>query len=241
MPSTGQKTISYRALAQKLRFFLAVVKSPVGLALVFLVILSFVFIFWFSPLALNYLQHRFDQRFVFFSLSEPFLAMLKFSIVCLIILFFPLIWLSVVSIIDSLLSLPKGLFFLFLLSGIILFYIGVLFAFFVILPYGVKFLLSFQTESIKPAISLQHFSNFFGFFLLLFGTIFELPLIMLLLTMMKVLNPQKVSKYRKEIFFFIVVLSAIITPTPDAINMSLLAGPLYLLFEVGLFVCKRFV
>jgi sec-independent protein translocase protein TatC len=153
--------------------------------------------------------------------------------------FFPLVWLGVISTLDALLSLPKRLFFLFFIFGVILFYIGVLFAYFVILPYGVQFLLSFQTEEIKPAISLEHFANFFGFFLLLFGAIFELPLMMIFLTMIKVLNPQKLSKYRKEIFFFIVVFSAVITPTPDAINMSLLAIPLYLLFEAGLFLSKR--
>jgi sec-independent protein translocase protein TatC len=204
-----------------------------------LILLSFGLIFWFSPQALNYLQHKFNQRFVFFSLSEPFLAMLKFSVVCLVILFFPLVWLGVISTLDALLSLPKRLFLLFFIFGVILFYIGVLFAYFVILPYGVQFLLSFQTEEIKPAISLEHFANFFGFFLLLFGAIFELPLMMIFLTMIKVLNPQKLSKYRKEIFFFIVVFSAVITPTPDAINMSLLAIPLYLLFETGLFLSKR--
>jgi sec-independent protein translocase protein TatC len=204
-----------------------------------LILLSFGLIFWFSPQALNYLQHKFNQRFVFFSLSEPFLAMLKFSVVCLVIIFFPLVWLGVISTLDALLSLPKRLFFLFFIFGVILFYIGVLFAYFVILPYGVQFLLSFQTEEIKPAISLEHFANFFGFFLLLFGAIFELPLMMIFLTKIKVLNPQKLSKYRKEIFFFIVVFSAVITPTPDAINMSLLAIPLYLLFEAGLFLAKR--
>jgi sec-independent protein translocase protein TatC len=196
-------------------------------------------IFWFSPQALNYLQHKFNQRFVFFSLSEPLLAMLKLSVVCLVIIFFPLVWLGIISTLDALLSLPKRLFFLFFIFGVILFYLGVLFAYFVILPYGVQFLLSFQTEEIKPAISLEHFANFFGFFLLLFGAIFELPLMMIFLTMIRVLNPQKLSKYRKEIFFFIVVFSAVITPTPDAINMSLLAIPLYLLFEAGLFLSKR--
>jgi len=239
MQSTGQEATSYKILAQRIKTLLNLLRSPIGLTLLTLILLSFGLIFWFSPQALNYLQHKFNQRFVFFSLSEPFLAMLKFSVVCLVILFFPLVWLGVISTLDALLSLPKRLFFLFLIFGVILFYIGVLFAYFVILPYGVQFLLSFQTEEIKPAISLEHFANFFGFFLLLFGAIFELPLTMIFLTMIKVLNPQKLSKYRKEIFFFIVVFSAVITPTPDAINMSLLAIPLYLLFEAGLFLSKR--
>jgi sec-independent protein translocase protein TatC len=239
MQSTGQEATSYKILAQRIKTLLNLLKSPIGLTLLTLILLSFGLIFWFSPQALNYLQHKFNQKFVFFSLSEPFLAMLKFSVVCLVILFFPLVWLGVISTLDALLSLPKRLFFLFFIFGVILFYIGVLFAYFVILPYGVQFLLSFQTEEIKPAISLEHFANFFGFFLLLFGAIFELPLMMIFLTMIKVLNPQKLSKYRKEIFFFIVVISAVITPTPDAINMSLLAIPLYLLFEAGLFLSKR--
>ncbi len=239
MQSTGQEATSYKLLAQRIKTLLALLRSSIGLTLLTLILLSFGLIFWFSPQALNYLQHKFNQRFVFFSLSEPFLAMLKFSVVCLVILFFPLVWLGVISALDALLSLPKRLFFLFFIFGGILFYVGILFAYFVILPYGVQFLLSFQTKEIKPAISLEHFANFFAFFLLLFGTIFELPLMMIFLTMIKVLNPKKLSKYRKEIFFFIVVFSAVITPTPDAINMSLLAIPLYLLFEAGLFLSKR--
>jgi sec-independent protein translocase protein TatC len=239
MQSTGQEATSYKLLAQRIKTLLTLLRSPIGLTLLTLILFVFGLIFWFSPQALNYLQHKFNQRFVFFSISEPFLAMLKFSVVCLVILFFPLVWLGVISTLDALLSLPKRLFFLFFIFGLISFYIGVLFAYFVILPYGVQFLLSFQTEEIKPAISLEHFANFFGFFLLLFGAIFEVPLMMVFLTMIKVLNPQKLSKYRKEIFFFIVVFSAVITPTPDAINMSLLAIPLYLLFEAGLFLSKR--
>ena len=239
MQSTGQEATSYKLLAQRIKTLLALLRSSIGLTLLTLILLSFGLIFWFSPQALNYLQHKFNQRFVFFSLSEPFLAMLKFSVVCLVILFFPLVWLGVISALDALLSLPKRLFFLFFIFGVILFYVGILFAYFVILPYGVQFLLSFQTKEIKPAISLEHFANFFAFFLLLFGTIFELPLMMIFLTMIKVLNPKKLSKYRKEISFFIVVFSAVITPTPDAINMSLLAIPLYLLFEAGLFLSKR--
>ena len=239
MQSTGQEATSYKLLAQRIKTLLNLLRSPIGLTLLTLILLSFGLIFWFSPQALNYLQHKFNQRFVFFSLSEPFLAMLKFSVVCLVIIFFPLVWLGVISTLDALLSLPKRLFLLFFIFGVILFYIGVLFAYFVILPYGVQFLLSFQTEEIKPAISLEHFANFFCFFLLLFGAIFDLPLMMIFLTMIKVLNPQKLSKYRKEIFFFIVVFSAVITPTPDAINMSLLAIPLFLLFEAGLFLSKK--
>jgi sec-independent protein translocase protein TatC len=138
MQSTGQEATSYKLLAQRIKTLLSLLRSPIGLTLLTLILLSFGLIFWFSPQALNYLQHKFNQRFVFFSLSETFLAMLKFSVVCLVIIFFPLVWLGVISTLDALLSLSKRLFFLFFIFGVILFYIGVLFAYFVILPYGVS-------------------------------------------------------------------------------------------------------
>jgi sec-independent protein translocase protein TatC len=117
MQSTGQEATSYKLLAQRIKTLLSLLRSPIGLTLLTLILLSFGLIFWFSPQALNYLQHKFNQRFVFFSLSEPFLAMLKFSVVCLVIIFFPLVWLGVISTLDALLSLSKRLFFLFFIFG----------------------------------------------------------------------------------------------------------------------------
>ncbi len=238
MPSIGSETIFYKSLAKKIKKAQGFLKSPWGISLIFLCALLFFLIFWFSPIFLNYLQNRFNQKFVFFNLTEPFMAMVKFSLTCLIILLFPLVWLGVLSLLNSFILLAKKKFLFFYFLGLILFYVGVFFAYFIILPYGVNFLLSFQTEEVKPAISLQHFSNFFSFFLLLFGLIFELPLIMIFLTLMRILSPNHLRRYRKEIFFGIVVFSAVITPTPDAVNMSLLSIPLYFLFELGLILSR---
>lgn len=127
---------------------------------------------------------------------------------------------------------------MFYLLGLGLFYLGVVFAYFITLPYGIRFLLSFRTEKIEPSISLGHFVNFFSFFVIAFGLIFELPLFLTFLSLTKILNPYKITKYRKEIFFGIAVLSAVITPTPDAFNMALLSIPLYVLFELGIFLSR---
>lgn len=229
MPSTSLiKTLKLGYLFLKKR----------GLIFIPIALLLYLFLFFLSPHLLLYLQNKFHQKFVFFSPSEPILALLRFSLTLFILICFPLIYLGLLTLINSLFSLNKKFFLLLYFLGVLFFYLGIAFSYFVTLPYGVKFLISFKTESLEPAISLSHFVNFFSFFLLIFGLIFELPLILSFLILLNIINTAKVSKYRKEIFFFIVVFSAIITPTPDAINMCLLALPLYILFEVGLFLGK---
>lgn len=203
-----------------------------------LALVLYLTIFWYSPQILNYLQIKYQQKFVFFSITEPLISLLKFSFTLFFIMLFPLLYLGLLSLIQSFLSLRKIFFWSAYLLGLLLFYGGILFCYFITLPYGIKFLISFKTESLEPSISLSHFVNFFSFFLLAFGLIFELPLFLALLIILRIINPQRVTRYRKEIFFFTVVFAAIITPTPDAINMALLAIPLYTLFEIGLLLGK---
>lgn len=209
-----------------------------GLFLFPLLFVLYLTLFLLSPEILLYLQKKYQQKFVFFSPSEPLLALLKFSLTLFILLTFPLVYLGLLSLVNSLLLLKKKFLLLLYLLGLIFFYLGVAFSYFITLPYGIKFLISFKTKSLEPAISLAHFVNFFSFFILAFGFIFELPLFLSILILIGIIHPNKLSKCRKEIFFFIVVFSAIITPTPDAINMSLLALPIYLLFELGLILGK---
>ncbi|MGC8871565.1 MAG: twin-arginine translocase subunit TatC [Caldimicrobium sp.] len=201
-------------------------------------LLTYLAIFFYSPQILLYLEKQFQQKFVFFTVSEPILSLLRFSFTIFFIITFPFTYLGLISLANEFLNFKKSFFILFYFLGLLFFYLGVAFAYFLTLPYGIKFLLSFKTESLEASISLSNFVNFFSFFLLAFGLIFELPLFLALLSLLKILKPQKLTKYRREIFFFCVVFAAIITPTPDAINMSLLAIPLYILFEVGLILGK---
>ncbi|MFN3921803.1 MAG: twin-arginine translocase subunit TatC [Caldimicrobium sp.] len=209
-----------------------------GLFILPLALILYLILFFLSPEILLYLQKKYQQKLVFFTPTEPILSLLKFSFTLFILFTFPLIYLGLLTIFNSLLFLKKKFLLLLYFMGLLFFYSGVAFSYFITLPYGIKFLISFKTESLEPAISLSHFVNFFSFFLLTFGFIFELPLFLSILTLIGIIHPTKLGKFRKEIFFFIVVISAIITPTPDAINMSLLALPIYLLFELGLILGK---
>jgi len=206
--------------------------------LLFFVILVFITVLINTPRLLVYFENVYNQKFVFFSVGEPITSILRFALFMTILVVFPFLWYFFLSFVNFIFPLRRQFFLLFLFSGITLFYTGVVFAYEVTLPYGIKFLLSFGNEKVEPAISLKHFVNFFGFFLIAFGFIFEMPLFICFLCLMKVISPERLGKYRKEVFFIIVVLAAIITPTPDAFNMSLLAVPLYVLFELGLLLSR---
>ncbi|OAG26975.1 twin-arginine translocase subunit TatC [Thermodesulfatator autotrophicus] len=191
-----------------------------------------------SPHIISLLQRHLNQELAFFGVFEPFLALVKVAIVCSILVLIPYVLWLVWLVFCEIFGFKRRTGFLFILVGMLLFYGGVSFCYFITLPYGVKFLLSFQKENIVPTISVGHFVNFCGMFLLAFGTIFELPLIMVLLSKAGIINPHRVGRFRRHAILIITILAAVLTPTPDAFNMALMAVPLYLLFELGL-ICSK--
>ena len=126
----------------------------------------------------------------------------------------------------------------FFLSAIFLFYLGSLFCYFITLPYGVQFLLGYQSAHIKPMISVSRYVSFCTVFIFGFGLTFELPLILSLLSYINVVKASFLTRNRRYAILLIAVASAVITPTPDVFNMSLMGGPLYILFEIGVVLVK---
>ncbi len=221
---------------QLLAFLLQLRKRLISLIVLFL--LTTIGFYSVSPKILAIVQSHLEQKLAFFGVFEPFFALVKVSIVCTIIILTPyflwLIWKELAKVFGF--RHLTG--FLFILTGVFLFYTGVSFCYFVTLPYGVKFLLSFQKEKVIPTISVGHFVNFVGIFLLAFGFIFELPLIMVVLTKIGLLDPYKAAYFRRHAILIISILAAVLTPTPDVFNMALMGIPLYLLFEIGLLCAK---
>lgn len=122
--------------------------------------------------------------------------------------------------------------------AVLLFYIGALFCFFVVLPSGIGFLLSYGTEAVRATISVRRFITFCGAMVFAFGLAFELPLTLLLLAKAKVVKLSALRRTRRFAILFIVIAAAGITPTPDLFNMSLLAVPLYILYEIGIMLVR---
>lgn len=123
----------------------------------------------------------------------------------------------------------------FWLASVALFYAGVLFCVNLSLPYGVEFLLDFEGPYIEAIISVEKFAGFCLVFVFGFGILFELPLAMILLGRIGVVKRQTLARNRRYAILVITIISAMVTPTPDAFNLGMMAVPLYLLFEIGLF------
>jgi sec-independent protein translocase protein TatC len=176
---------------------------------------------------------------VAFTIPEAFFSLLKLTLYASLFLSVPVIFYQVWKSFIPLFRLkgwrsPLVIF----LASLILFYLGSFFCYFVTLPFGVKFLLGYQSAHIEPMISVAKFISFCTLFIFGFGLTFELPLILALLSYIKVVNASFLSRNRKYAILLIAIVAAVVTPTPDPFNMGLMGVPLYLLFEIGVILVK---
>jgi sec-independent protein translocase protein TatC len=128
----------------------------------------------------------------------------------------------------------------FILIGSVLFIGGGAFSLFVVTPYALNFLLSYARPGLTPMITLQNHVDFLLKFTLAFGIVFELPLAITLLARMGVVSARMLSRNRKYAILGAFVVAAVLTPTPDVFNQTLMAGPLILLYEVGIVSARIF-
>ena len=176
---------------------------------------------------------------VAFTIPEAFFSLFKLTLFASLFVSIPIIFYSVWKALAPLLPLKKWRPTLpvFLVS-LALFYGGSLFCYFVTLPFGVQFLLGYQSAQIKPMISVGKYVSFCSAFIFGFGLTFELPLILALLSSFKVVSTAFLTRNRRYAILIIAITAAIITPTPDVFNMALMGVPLYLLFEIGVITVK---
>ena len=176
---------------------------------------------------------------VAFGIPESFLSLLKLTLYASLFFSIPIIFYHIWRSFAPLFRL-KGLKSAtpILLTAIFLFYLGAFFCYFITLPFGVQFLLGYQSAHIKPMISVGKYVSFCMVFLFGFGLTFELPLILALLSYINVVNVAFLTRNRRYAILLIAILSAVLTPTPDVFNMALMGGPLYLLFEIGVILVK---
>jgi sec-independent protein translocase protein TatC len=125
--------------------------------------------------------------------------------------------------------------FVFYASG--LFFIGILFGYFIITPLSVQFLVGFQiSDMIETKITIASYMSTLTTLTVGCGLVFELPILIYLLTSLGVLNAGLMRRTRRYAILIILILSAIITPTPDMMTMSVVAVPLLFLYEIGIWV-----
>lgn len=126
----------------------------------------------------------------------------------------------------------------FVIVGTLLFLGGGAFSLKVVTPFAIQFLLSYERPGLQAMISIGSYVDFLLKFTLAFGAVFELPLIITILARMGVVNAKMLAKNRKYAILGAFIAAAILTPTPDMFNQALMAGPLIILYEVGI-LCAR--
>ncbi len=174
-------------------------------------------------------------------MAGQFTAHLKISIVSGLLLTFPWILFQLWQFLKpGLYSREKRTLKRFVFSGSLLFFTGTAFAWFIILPFAVMFLGNYR---ISPDISNQiHMNSYISMLVtttLLTGLLFELPLLISILTSIGIITPTMLRKYRRHGIVASFILAAVITPTSDFVTLLLVAIPLALLYEGGIWVSAR--
>ncbi len=187
------------------------------------------------------MQALYGQKLVFFGIIEPLTSLMKLSfLLSFIILLAPILF-SLTMLFARTFELKTPFFIDLSALSLFLYFIGIIFCLSVTLPFGIKFLLAFQNEALQPAISVTRFIDFTLFLGLIFGIIFQLPILILFLSYTGIINVKFLKKNRKIAFLLIMIVSAMLTPTPDILNLLLMAVPFYFLYETGIIVSDFYV
>jgi sec-independent protein translocase protein TatC len=127
-----------------------------------------------------------------------------------------------------------------LASSIILFYLGIAFAYFVVFPLMFNFFTAVAPEGVEVQTDISQFLDFITTIIFAFGIAFEVPIATVLVVWTGLTSPEKLSKARPYVFLMAFIVGMFLTP-PDVISQTLLAVPVYLLYELGIFMSKIFV
>jgi len=201
--------------------------------------LGFAASYGFSQQLLLLLQRPMPTRLVFIAPTEAFFVNLKVAFYAGLFLSVPLLLFQVWKFVaPGLYEHERRYSFPFLIISTGLFLLGGIFAYVVILPIALHFLIAQGGELWKPNITLSNYLAFCMRLILAAGLIFEFPVLMYFLAKVGVVTPEFLIKNRKYAVLVAFILSAILTP-PDVFSQVLLAVPLFLLFEVSIFIAKR--
>ena len=180
-----------------------------------------------------------QERLVTLSPTENFTTYFRVALFTGIALAMPVILYEIYAYIDPALY-PKERRFIRILGLpiIALFAGGMAFCYFVMLPRAMEFLINFGGEVFDNQLRASEYLSFVTMFILGIGLMFEVPVIIYALVRVHVVSRAWLKKQRRYVVLVCFLLGAFITPTPDPFNQALVAIPMYLLFELGLFVSR---
>jgi len=174
---------------------------------------------------------------IYTELTEYLSAAFKVSLFAGLILSTPMIIYQVVMFASPGLKKKEKIYLWILIpSSLTLFLIGAAFGYWILFPPMIKFLLTFGSDVASPFIKIGNYTNIMISLLFWMGLIFETPLIMFFLSKIGVVNHKTLRRYRRHTVVLAFVLGAIITPTIDPITQSLVAVPIIIMYEAGIWL-----
>lgn len=169
---------------------------------------------------------------------EPIYALVKISIGVGLIVAGPIVLYQVVAfIVPALTHRERRMLFLYLPVGIMLFLLGLSFGFFVFIPLVLAAIFRLSGPDLLPILTVGQYTSFLISFMLPFGVVFELPVIVLLLVKLGVVTADTLARGRRWALLFSALVAAIFAP-PDPITPLVMAAPIYMLFEVSIWVAR---
>lgn len=204
--------------------------------MVLAVIALAVVVYFFSEKLVDFFTAPLPQVY-FMAPTEAFMVRIKISLIVGAVLAIPFIFYHLWMFIGpGLLKSEAKIVIPIVISATFFFLAGAALCFFVVLPVAIKFMLGFGTARLQPLISIDNYIGFAGMLILAFGAVFELPVAAFILGRLGVVSARMLSRGRRYAVVIIMIAAAILTPTPDAFNQLLLAGPMYVLYEISIIV-----
>ncbi len=207
---------------------------------IFSVVLVSIVAYFFSEHIMNFLLRPYpkEEKLIFLAPTEGFIVHIKVAVFAGIVLSLPVIFYQLWKFVaPGLYKKERKYVPLIVFYSSFFFLLGAAFCYFIIIRYGLNFLLGFGSDKLEPTIQIKEYLKFVTLLIMVFGVIFELPLLSFFLTKMGILTPEFMRSKRRYGIVTIFIFAAILTP-PDVITQIFLAGPLILLYEISIWVSK---
>ena len=180
-----------------------------------------------------------QSNMVAINVTDPFLIPLKLALMVAVVLAIPyILYQAWAFVAPGLYKHERRMVLPLLASSSLLFYLGMVFAYFVVFPLVFGFLMNQGGAAFQVMPSIGSYLGFVFTIFIAFGVAFEVPVAMVLLTSTGVMDPDALATKRPYVLLWAFVIGMFLTP-PDAISQTLLAIPMYLLFEIGLIFSRR--
>lgn len=171
--------------------------------------------------------------------TEAFFTFIKLSMIAGVGFASPLVMYEILAFVaPGLYANEKRWLYISIPAIAVMFTIGALFAWFVVLRFTMIFLTQFTPDFIRTELTLDNHVTFVAKLIVAVGLVFETPFVIFLLAKLRIVDARKLSHFRRYAIVVIVIVAAIITPTPDPFTQMTVAIPMYLLYEIGILMAR---